>query len=114
MISMEECEIIGAITEDKVFNNIVNKLNQRHQSTTGLPYFDQLSIDLTQSDEILQDYFPEAHAEILSIMYEEYHALDELEQRCLFIYLFTNNNDKDEIVDSLYWHFEEWLEKQAD
>ena len=113
MISMEECEQIGYHTEDKVFNNIVNKLNQRHQSTTGLPYFDQLSIDLTQADEILQDSFPEAHAEILSIMHEEYRALDELEQHCLFIYLFTNDKDENEIVDSMSWHFEEWMEERA-
>ncbi len=113
MISMEECEVIGANTEDKVFNNIANKLNARHQSTTGLTYFDQLSIDLTQADEILQDSFPEAHAEILSIMHEEYCALDELEQHCLFIYLFTNDKDENEIVDSMSWHFEEWMEERA-
>lgn len=113
MISMEECEMIGANTEDKVFKNIVNKLNARHQSTSGLSYFDQLSIDLTQAEEIMQDSFPEAHAEILSIMHEEYRALDELEQHCLFIYLFTNNKDENGIVDSMSWHFEEWMEERA-
>lgn len=113
MISMEECEQIGYNTEDKVFKNIVTKLNDRHQSTTALPYFDQLSIDLTQSEEILQDSFPEAYAEIMDIMHEEYRALDELEQHCLFIYLFTNDKDEDEIVDSMSWHFEEWMEERA-
>ena len=113
MISMEECEQIGYNTEDKVFKNIVTKLNDRHQSTTALPYFDQLSRDLTQSEEILQDSFPEAYAEIMDIMHEEYRALDELEQHCLFIYLFTNDKDEDEIVDSMSWHFEEWMEERA-
>lgn len=113
MISMEECERIGYRTEDKVFKNIVDKLNARHHSTTGLPYFDQLSIDLTQAEEIMQNSVPDEHAEILSLMHEEYRALDELEQHCLFIYLFTNDKDEDEIVDSMSWHFEEWMEERA-
>lgn len=107
MISMEECEQIGYHTEEKIFNNIKKKLNERHQSTTGLPYFDQLSINLTQTDESLQDFSPEAYAEILSIMHEEYRGLDELEQHCLFIYLYTSDKDENEIVDSMFWHFEE-------
>ena len=114
MISMEECEQIGYNTEDKVFNNIVAKLNKQHQSTTGLPYFDQLSIDLAKGDELLQDAFPEAHNEIQALMKEEYRALGELEQHCLFIYLFTNDKDEDEIVDSMSWHFEEKMEEVAD
>ena len=61
----------------------------------------------------MQDSFPEAHAEILSIMHEEYRALDELEQHCLFIYLFTNDKDENEIVESMYRHFEEWMEERA-
>ena len=113
MISMEECEQIGYHTEDMIFKNVVNKLNESHQSTTDLPYFDQLSIDLAQADEILQDSFPEVHAEILSLMHEEYRALDELEQHCLFLYLFTNDKDEDEIVDSMSWHFEEWIEERG-
>ena len=88
---MEECEQIGCRTEDKVFDNIVRKLNQRHQSATALSYFDQLSIDLSQAEEIMQDSFPEAYTEIQNLMHEEYCALDELEQHCLFIYLFTND-----------------------
>lgn len=80
MISMEECLQIGYSTEDKVFMNIVTKLNERHQATTGLSYFDQLSIDYTQSEGILQDSYPEAYSEIIDIMREEYRALDELEQ----------------------------------
>ena len=94
MISMEECEQIGCRAEDKVFDNIVKKLNQRHQSATALSYFDQLSIDLTQAEEIMQDSFPEAYSEIQNLMHEEYRALDELEQHCLFIYLFTNDKDE--------------------
>ena len=113
MISMEECEQIGYHTEKKIFNNIANKLNNLHQSTTGLPYFDQLSIDFAQADEILQDAFPEAHHEIISAMREEYRSLDELEQHCLFIYLFTNEKDENEIIDSMLWHFEEWMEEYA-
>ena len=113
MISMEECEQIGYHTEKKIFINIASKLNNRHQSTTGLPYFDQLSIDLAQADEILQDAFPEAHREIISAMREEYRSLDELEQHCLFIYLFTNEKNEDEIIDSMLWHFEEWMEEHA-
>ena len=110
MISMEECEQIGCRTEDKVFDNIVAKLNQRHPSANALSYFDQLSVDLSQSEEIMQDSFPEAYAEIQNLMHEEYRALDELEQHCLFIYLFTNDKDENEIVDSMSWHFEEWME----
>lgn len=113
MISMEECEQIGYHTEEKIFNNIVNKLNERHQSTTGLPCFDQLSIDLAQADGVLQESFPEAHAEILSLMYEEYRALDELEQHCLFIYLYTSDKDEDEIVDAMSVHFEKWMEERV-
>ena len=113
MISMEECELIGSNTEDKVFNNIANKLNARHQSTTGLRYFDKLSIDLTQAEEIMQDSFPEAYSEIQNLMHEEYRALNELEQHCLFIYLFTNDKDENEIVESMSWHFEEWMEDRG-
>jgi hypothetical protein len=113
MISMEECEQIGCRTEDKVFDNIVKKLNQRHQSATALSYFDQLSIDLTQAEEIMQDSFPEAYSEIQNLMHEEYRALDELEQHCLFIYLFTNDKDEDEIVESMFWYFEEWMEDRG-
>ena len=113
MISMEECEQIGCRTEDKVFDNIVKKLNQRHQSATALSYFDQLSIDLTQAEEIMQDSFPEAYSEIQNLMHEEYRALDELEQHCLFIYLFTNDKDENEIVESMSWHFEEWMEDRG-
>lgn len=113
MISMEECEQIGCRTEDKIFDNIVAKLNQRHQSATALSYFDQLSIDLTQSEEIMQDSFPEAYAEIQNLMHEEYRALDELEQHCLFIYLFTTDKDENEIVESMSWHFEEWMEDRG-
>ena len=113
MISMEECEQIGCRTEDKVFDNIVKKLNQRHQSADDLSYFDQLSIDLTQTEEIMQDSFPDAYAEIQTLMHEEYRALDELEQHCLFIYLFTNDKDENEIVESMSWHFEEWMEDRG-
>lgn len=113
MISMEECEQIGCQTEDKVFDIIVAKLNQRHPSANVLSYFDQLSIDLSQSDEIMQDSFPEAYAEIQNLMHEEYRVLNELEQHCLFIYLFTNDKDEDEIVESMFWHFEEWMEERG-
>ena len=113
MISMEECEVKGSNTEDKVFNNVENKINERHQSTNGLTYFDQLSINLTQTDRIMQDSFPEAYQEIISIMHEEYRALNELEQHCLFLYLFTSDKDENEIVDSMYWHFEEWMEEHG-
>ena len=61
----------------------------------------------------MQDSFPEAYAEIQNLMHEEYRALDELEQRCLFIYLFTNDKDENEIVESMSWHFEEWMEDRA-
>ena len=113
IISMEECEQIGCRTEDKVFDNIVAKLNQSHQSATDLSYFDQLSKDLSQSDEIMQDSFPEAYAEIQDLLHEEYRALNELEQHSLFIYLFTNDKDEDEIVESIFWHFEEWMEDRG-
>ena len=113
ILDFEQGEQIGYKTEDKVFKDIVSKLNARHKTTSGLPYFDQLSIDLTQSDDILQDAFPEAYAEIMAIMREEYRALDELEQHCLFIYLFTSDKDEDEIVDSMFWHLEEWMEERA-
>ena len=113
IISMEECEQIGCRTEDKVFDNIVAKLNQRHPSANALSYFDQLSVDLSQSEEIMQDSFPEAYAEIQNLMHEEYRALDELEQHCLFIYLFTNDKDENEIVDSMSWHFEGWMEDRG-
>ena len=113
MISMEECEQIGCQTEDKVFDIIVAKLNQRHPSAKVLSYFDQLSKDLSQSDEIMQDSFPEAYAEIQNLLHEEYRALNELEQHCLFIYLFTNDKDEDEIVESMFWHFEEWMEERG-
>ena len=113
MISMEECEQIGCRTEDKIFDNIVAKLNQRNQSADALSYFDKLSIDLSQSEELMQDSFPEAYAEIQNLMHEEYRALNELEQHCLFIYLFTNDKDENEIVDSMSSHFEEWMEDRG-
>ena len=61
----------------------------------------------------MQDSFPEAYAEIQNLMREEYRALDELEQHSLFIYLFTNDKDENEIVESMSWHFEEWMEDRA-
>lgn len=114
IISIEECELIGAKIEDRVFKNVLDKLNARHQSSSGLPYCDQLSIILAQTEGIMQDSFPEEYAEIISIMHEEYQSLDELEQHCLFIYLFTNDKDEDEIVDSMFWHFEEWMEERVE
>ena len=113
MISMEECEQIGCMIEDKVFDNIVEKLNQRHPSVAAVPYFDQLSMDLAQAEEIMQDSLPEAYTEIQDLMHEEYRALDELQQHCLFIYLFTNDKDENEIVESMSWHFEEWMEERG-
>lgn len=113
MISMEDCEQIGLKTENKVFKNIVDKLNTNHKSTTELSYFDQLSKDLTKTEETMRASFPDEYAEILELMHEEYRALDELEQHCLFIYLFTNDKDEDEIVDSMLWHFEERMEEHA-
>ena len=113
MISMEECEQIGCMTEDKVFDNIVEKLNQRHPSVAAVPYFDQLSMDLSQAEEIMQDSLPEAYTEIQDLMHEEYRALDERQQHCLFIYLFTNDKDENEIVESMSWHFEEWMEERG-
>lgn len=113
IISIEECEQIGNETEDRIFKIIVNKLNERHPSTTGLCFFDQLSIDLTQSEEIMQESFPNEYKEILSIMRDEYRALNDLEQHCLFIYLFTTEKDENEIVDAMIWHFEEWMEERA-
>ena len=64
-------------------------------------------------EEIMQDSFPEAYAEIQNLMHEEYRALDELEQHCLFIYLFTTDKDENEIVESMSWHFEEWMEDRG-
>lgn len=113
MISMEECEQIGCMTEDKVFDNIVKIINQRHPSVAAVPYFDQLSMDLAQAGEIMQDSLPEAYAEIQGLMHEEYRALDELQQHCLFIYLGTYDKDENEIVESMSWHFEEWMEDRG-
>lgn len=113
MISIEECEAIGAYTMDKVFNDIVLEINQKHPSKNALTYFDQLSIDLSHEEGLMQDLFPEAFEEIEHLMREEYRALDELEQHCLFIYLFTNEKDENEIVDSMMWHLEEWMENRA-
>ena len=36
-----------------------------------------------------------------------------MEQHYLFIYLFTNDKDENEIVDSMSWHFEEWMEDRG-
>lgn len=113
MISMEECIAIGANTEEKVFNAIVRKINQKHPSENALTFFDQLSIDLSHEEGLMQDLFPEAFEEIDQLMREEYRALDELEQHCLFIYLFTIEKDENEIVDSMMWHLEEWMENRA-
>ncbi len=113
IISMEECEQIGYKTEIRLFKSVASILNNRHQSTTGHPFFDQLSIDLMLSDTIMQDAFPEAYQEIISIMRKEYRALDELEKHSLFIYLFTNEKNEDEIIDSLSWHLEEWMVEKA-
>ena len=113
MISMEECELIGAKTEEMVFKNVLDKLNARHQSTSGLSYCNQLSITLAQTEGIMQDSFPEEYAEIISIMHEEFQSLDELEQHSLYIYLFTSDKDEGEIVDSMFLHFEEWMEERG-
>ncbi len=113
IISMEECEQIGFHIEEMIFKNVVNKLNESHQPTTELPYFDQLSIDIAQADDINQDSPHEFHSEIPSLMREEYRTLDELKQHCLFLYLFTNDKEEDEIVESMSWHFEEAMIKRA-
>ena len=113
MINAEECEQIGYTTEDKVFDNIVKKLNKRHLSTSALSYFDQLSIDLTQAEGIMQESFPEAYSEIQTLMHEEYRFLNELEQHCLFLCLSTSDKNEDEIVEAMLWHFEEWMEERA-
>lgn len=109
MISIEECEAIGCTTEDKIFKNVISLLNERHKSVASGSYIDQVARDLSVADGILQDTFPDIYSEIDAAMREEYRKLDEMEQHCLFIYLFTNDKDEDEIVDSLCWHFEEKL-----
>lgn len=109
MISIEECEAIGCTTEDKIFKNITAILNERHQTETDEPYLNQLAEGLSVADGTLQDIFPNVYSELTASIREEYRKLDELEQHCLFIYLFTNDKDEDEIVDSLCWRFEEML-----
>ncbi len=113
MISMEECEQIGCETEDKVFNSVVKILNQRYHSASALSYFDQLCIDLSQAEGIIQESFPEAYSEIQTLMHEQYRALNELEQHCLFLCLSTSDKNEDEIVEAMLWHFEEWMEERA-
>lgn len=113
MISIEECEQIGHSAVNRIFKIIATKLNDIHKNATELKFFDQLSIDVTKEERILQDAFPDVFIEIVTLLKEEYKGLDELEQHCLFIYLFTNNKDEDEIVDAMVWHLEEWMEERA-
>ncbi len=113
ILDFEQCEQIGIRAEDKVFNSVVLKLNDRYPSSSGLSYFDQLSIDSIQSENILSQSNPETYKEIVELMKEVYRTLNEFEQHCLFVYLFTNEIDEDEIVESMVFHFEEWMEERA-
>lgn len=113
MLDFEQCEQIGIRVEDRIIQNIVKKLNDSHQSLHGLSFIDRLSIDLTESVDILSESNPEAYKEIIILIKEEYRALDELEQHCLYLYLFTSDKEEDEIVESLACHFEEWLEDKG-
>ena len=113
IISIEECGQIGHNAEKKIFDNIVKNMNESHDSRAGFSFIDQLSLDLTQSGEIMQNSFPDVYVEIMHLMRKEYCALDELEQHCLFIYLSAIDKDENEIVDSMLWHFEEWMEERG-
>ena len=113
MLDFEQCEQIGIRTENKIFNNVVIKINEKHPVLTGLSFFDQLSINCTQSEDLLSIANPDVYKELIALMKDEYRVLDELEQHCLFLYLFTSDNNEDEIVESMIWHFEEWMEERA-
>ena len=113
ILDFEQCEQIGMRTEDTIFNNVVIKINEKHPVVTGLSFFDQLSIDCTQSEDILSEANPDAYKELIALMKDEYRVLDELEQHCLFLYLFTSDNNEDEIIESMIWHLEEWMEERA-
>lgn len=112
-ITIEDCIAMGEDVEDKVFEKVVAAVNAKHPKDSLLSYFDSLCIDLSQAESIMQESLPRAYEEISSIFRSQYRALSDLEKHILFISLMASEADEDEIVDSLLWHFEEWMEDKA-
>ena len=110
LISLNDCENIGYNAMNKLFKTVEMKLNLAHPSSTQPSFFSQLSKDLSNVEGLLQKEFPDAYREISTILHQEYSKLNELEQHGLFIYLLTNDKDENEIVQSLLWHLEEYME----
>lgn len=112
-ITIKDCIAMGEDVEDKVFEKVVADVNAKHPTDSLLSYFDSLCIDLSQAESIMEESLPRAYGEIAGVFRKQYRALNELEKHCLFTSLMTSEVDEDEIVDSLLWHFEEWMEDRA-
>ena len=112
-ITIEDCIAMGENVEDKVFEKVVADVNAKHPTDSLLSYFDSLCIDLSQAESIMKESLPRAYREIAGIFRNQYRALSDLEKHSLFISLMASEVDEDEIVGSLLWHFEEWMEDKA-
>ena len=111
-MSSAEIAMTGFRTENRVYDFVVFKLNERHPSSDGVSFCEQLAIDLSHSEKSLREVFPAVYAEIVDLLREEYRALTEVERHCLYYYLLADEDTEDEIVDALAWHFEEWLAEE--
>lgn len=99
--------------ENAVFFNLKNKLNDRHSADNGIPYFDSLALDIHETEGLLSDVDTPVKVEIMDLLKEEYHYLDEFNRHCLYIYLGSSEEEENEMVQDLAWHFEEWMEDLA-
>lgn len=107
ILDFETCERIGYNAEEAIFSNAKKKLKASHPSDSGMPYYDNLALDIYQSEELLSSGDTPAKAEILEILRDEYRNLNELDRHCLFLYLGSSVNEESELVNDLAWHFEE-------
>lgn len=109
ILDFETCERIGYNAEEVIFSNTKLKLKARHPSDSGMSYYDNLALDIYQSEELLSSGDTYAKAEVLEILRDEYRTLNELDRHCLFLYLGSSVNEESELVNDLAWHFEEEL-----
>lgn len=114
ILDYETCEYIGYEAENAVFFNLKKKLNDRHPANNGISYFDNLALNIYETEGLISDCDTPIKVEIVDLLKEEFRNMDKLNQHCLFIYLGSSEKEENEMIQDLAWHFEETLMDRAD
>lgn len=114
ILDYETCIRIGNKAEETILSNTKNVLNQRHPSTNGMTYIDNLALDISRSEGLISRCDTPGKKEVMELLHEAFRNLDELNQHCLFLSLQSENKEEEDIVNDLAWHLEEELMDRAD